>query len=436
VDANRTKDANKTDARVGIMHNAPRVFPSAIKKEKSEEHGEDKAVKWSDSKPPFNGMNVLPVKQKLTLLPIVPVIIRSPDNKTIQTYALLDCASEITLLREDARKSLSLSGPEQLVEIGTWHSQDPKFKSCMVSFSVESVDGLSKFEITDAYSVPRLNLNKRPVPFDKVVQKWPHLAVVPLSCVNAGEVKLLIGMDHSDPHDILEYRKDPVLRNAPKAILTAFGWAIQGNIGPAVRGGPDARCCALSLQTHQDDLFNAVNQFLLQEEYGASPDSKPAVGKEVLRSRRIFLEETTRYVEEQKRYEAGVLWAKDDAVLPDNRQGALERFKRTMKRLSGNQESASVIYKEMEQNFSLGFAEKVPDEVLKKLLKGRTWFLPWHPVAHPHKKGKWRLVFDAAAEFKETSLNHRLLKGGAKKTPQSTFSCMPQGDKRSRTFAA
>ena len=185
-----------------LMHNAPRVFPSAMKKEKSEEHGEDKAVKWSDSKPPFNGMNVLPVKQKLTLLPIVPVIIRSPDNKTIQTYALLDCASEITLLREDARKSLSLSGPEQLVEIGTWHSQDPKFKSCMVSFTVESVDGLSKFEITDAYSVPRLNLSKRPVPFDKVVQKWPHLAVVPLSCVNAGEVKLLIGMDHSDPHDI------------------------------------------------------------------------------------------------------------------------------------------------------------------------------------------------------------------------------------------
>jgi hypothetical protein len=82
-----------------------------------------------------------------------------------------------------------------------------------------------------------------------------------------------------------------------------------------------------------------------------------------------------------------------------------------MKRLSGNQELTSVIYKEMEQNFSLGFAEKIPDEELKKLLKGRTWFLPWHPVAHPHKKGKWRLLFDAAAEFKEKSLNHRLLKG-------------------------
>jgi hypothetical protein len=42
-------------------------------------------VKWSDSKPPFNGMNVLPVNQKLTVLPIVPVIIHSPDNRTIST---------------------------------------------------------------------------------------------------------------------------------------------------------------------------------------------------------------------------------------------------------------------------------------------------------------------------------------------------------------
>jgi hypothetical protein len=377
-----------------------------MKKEKSKEHGEDKAVKWSDSKSPFTGMNVLPVKHKLTLMTIVTVIIHSPDNRSIHTYALLDCASEITLLREDVRKSLSLTGPEKLVEISTLHSQDPKFRSSMVSFSVESVDVLSKVEITDAYSLLRLNLSKRPVPFDKVVQKWPHLSVVLLSCVNAGEVKLLIGMDHSDPHEIFEYRKDPVLRNEPKAILTAFGWAIQGNIGLTVSSRPDGRCCAVSLQTHQDDLFNTVNQFLLQEEYGASPDSKPAVGKEVLRSRRI-LEETTRYVEEKKRYEAGVLWAKHDATLPENRQYALERFKRTMKRLLGNQELASVIFKEMEQNFSLGFAEKVPNEELKELPKGRTWFLPWHPVAHPHKKGKWWLVFDAATEFKETSLNHR-----------------------------
>jgi hypothetical protein len=109
------------------------------------------------SKPPFNGMNISTVAQKLTPLPIVPVVIRSQNNKTFKTYALLDCASEVTLLREDATKCLT--GPVELLEISSWHAQDPK--SCRVSFSMKSTDGRSVLQISDAYSVPRLHLSKR-----------------------------------------------------------------------------------------------------------------------------------------------------------------------------------------------------------------------------------------------------------------------------------
>lgn len=304
----------------------------------------------------------------------------------------------------------NLSGPTELVEIGSWHAQDPKFESYRVSFTVESTDGQSEFKISDAYSVPRLNLSKRPIQLDKVIEKWPHLAVVPLSCVSPGEVKLLIGMDHSDPHEVLEYRKYPFRQNAPKAILTAFGWAIQGNIGPAVNENQGLRCCVVSMKAPQDDLLGVVNQFLLHESYGAVPEAKPAVGKDVLHSRKL-IQETTRYDAEHRRYETGVLWARDDVVLPNNYQGTLERFKRTQKRLDSNANLASVVHKEMEQNFNLGFAEKLSEEQLKALPKGRVWFLPWPPVAHPHKPGKWRVMFDAAAEFHGMSLNDRLLKG-------------------------
>lgn len=47
--------------------------------------------------------------------------------------------------------------------------------------------------------------------------------------------------------------------------------------------------------------------------------------------------------------------------------------------------------------------EEIPD--------GRRWFLPWHPVAHPYKSGKWRVVFDAASTYRDTSLNSKLHKG-------------------------
>lgn len=88
-----------------LMHGAPCVFQSAMKKNDSD----GKTIKFVDSassKPTFNGMNVSNVRQKFTLLPIVPVVIRSPSLTTYNTFALLDCSSEVTLLCEDVRKCL------------------------------------------------------------------------------------------------------------------------------------------------------------------------------------------------------------------------------------------------------------------------------------------------------------------------------------------
>ena len=42
---------------------------------------------------------------------------------------------------------------------------------------------------------------------------------------------------------------------------------------------------------------------------------------------------------------------------------------------------------------------------------GKTWYLPYHPVFHPQKPGKVRVVFDAAATYKNKSLNKELLTG-------------------------
>lgn len=72
--------------------------------------------------------------------------------------------------------------------------------------------------------------------------KWPHLAEVTLSCVGVAEVKLPIGMDHTDPHDVFEYRKVPLLQNTPMAILTAICWAIQGYVGPAMKRETGLSC--------------------------------------------------------------------------------------------------------------------------------------------------------------------------------------------------
>ena len=39
------------------------------------------------------------------------------------------------------------------------------------------------------------------------------------------------------------------------------------------------------------------------------------------------------------------------------------------------------------------------------------WYLPIHPVKHPHKPGKVRRVCNAASKCKSVSLNEKLLSG-------------------------
>ena len=64
----------------------------------------------------------------------------------------------------------------------------------------------------------------------------------------------------------------------------------------------------------------------------------------------------------------------------------------------------------VEDYISRGHARRVPDDqvcVDDKPL----WYLPHHPVFHPQKPGKVRVVFDCAARFRDTSLNDQLLQG-------------------------
>ena len=61
----------------------------------------------------------------------------------------------------------------------------------------------------------------------------------------------------------------------------------------------------------------------------------------------------------------------------------------------------------VEEYISRGHAQKIPDGQVGSPV----WYLPHHPVLHPQKADKTRVVFDCAARFQNTSLNDQLLQG-------------------------
>ena len=393
------------------LHGAPKLYP-AKDAEKGTETSAPKSLA-SSSEPtepdPKCRASVL-TPARMVMLPIVEVVVSS-NGHARRVLALLDWGSEVTMLCESVAKELKLAGPVEEARIGSWHAHDPAFRTTRIGFQVGAVDGSSSWDITGAYTVPSLNLNRRAVNAEEIRKRWPHLSIVDLSSTESMAVQLLIGSDHSDLLDVLEYRKDPLKKNAPQAVLTHFGWTIMGDVRQAMRDDVPLACNRISLATTEtDNLAQALDRFLLADEYGTHPDVKPPVSQEVKRCRDI-LQETTRFLPEEGGYEAGLLFKSDEVDLPNNYQGALERFKRTMRKVERNPVFFDVVTNDMQHVVDAGYARKLSNSEVKALPPGRTWFLPWHLVQHPHKPGKWRIVFDASARFHGVALNDILLKG-------------------------
>ena len=73
---------------------------------------------------------------------------------------------------------------------------------------------------------------------------------------------------------------------------------------------------------------------------------------------------------------------------------------------SRKQLKKATIQKDLENDFE----RKLEQEEVVSTEKDMQWYLPHHPVKHPHKPGKVRRVFIAASKFKCVSLYDKLLK--------------------------
>ena len=78
------------------------------------------------------------------------------------------------------------------------------------------------------------------------------------------------------------------------------------------------------------------------------------------------------------------------------------------KRLLKDKDLFSKYNATMNEYIQEGHAERVPTDELQPGDRP-VWYLPHHPVTHPLKPEKVRVVFDCAAQFAHMSLNRQLL---------------------------
>lgn len=87
-----------------------------------------------------------------------------------------------------------------------------------------------------------------------------------------------------------------------------------------------------------------------------------------------------------------------------------KRLRSLTKRLDKDKELQQRYTSEIKTLLEKGYAEEVPVQDLNRC-DGKVWYLPHHPVLHPKKPKKCRIVFDCAAKFRGSSLNDHVHQG-------------------------
>ncbi|KAL9960110.1 hypothetical protein ACROYT_G033517 [Oculina patagonica] len=110
------------------------------------------------------------------------------------------------------------------------------------------------------------------------------------------------------------------------------------------------------------------------------------------------------------RYQLALPWREQVPNLPNNRVLAERRLMSLKKRFLQDAKLFKKYKATIRDYVDKGHAKRVPENELVVEDKP-LWYLPNHPVFHPNKPGKTRVVFDCAAKFRGMSLNDHLLSG-------------------------
>ena len=269
-------------------------------------------------------------------------------------------------------------------------------KSKSVRFKLSSAG--SEIHVKEAWVVEKLNIKVRPFDVVKMKKKHHHLRNITIPERLNQDVEILIGADVPEALLHLEFVKgnhpsDPI------AVRTLFGWTIFGGKSSE----KDIQSNHITLKT----LDTKLERFWSQETYGTIQNPEALLTKEEKRAMNI-LQSKTNLV--NGRFEVGMLWKSDDVKLVNNRPLAVTRLLSTEKRLARVPEIQEIYISKIDEYLKVGHVKELT-KTESTITTSKTNYIPHHFVLEPNKPSKIRIVWDATAKFKGTSLNDHLLKG-------------------------
>ncbi|XP_048487697.1 uncharacterized protein LOC125490997 [Plutella xylostella] len=329
-------------------------------------------------------------------LKIAPVVLTGPHS-SIETYALFDEGSTITMIDVDVANSLGLEGPtDQMWVQGVSGKEVRHSKSKKVDFAIRGKHAQEEFKLEDARTVEKLDFITQTVKKEEV-DDCSYLNDIQEELAYEGaSPKLLIGQDNWDLIVSREVRDGR--RDQPVASRTQLGWVLHGC--RTTQSKPVNFC---GYVTCVEESMEKMMKHCFELESLGIEARKPTTDPEEQATRK--LEEESRRLPDG-RFETRLLWKRENEKIPNNREDALKRLCSLERKYDRDPDLKQKYEERMDNMLKSGYAE--PATTLPT--QDRTRYLPHFAVCNPEKK-KIRLLHDAAAKSHGRSLNDMLLTG-------------------------
>ena len=348
---------------------------------------------------------------KRVLLKIVPVKVKGQgQDEVVETYALLDSGSDVSLCDRNLVEQLGVSGVERNFFMTTQEMKNSSKIGLEVGLTVEAIDGEGRLSIPRVWAIDSLNVSERSIPHENDVNKWPHLQDIRLPKIDQRRVRLLIGCNVPDAFVVSEERRGN--EGEPYAAKTTLGWTV---LGPTdkIEDKPSFQVNFIRLEDKGDTsranmlLCSQLEKFWKTDFDDSISDSRVTMSIEDKRALEL-MDKSVRKVDGH--YQLALPWKQRPPILPNNRNLADHRMRQLRRRLLSDDGLFGKYRATINDYLSKGYARKIPDSELAAS-EGSVWYLPHHPVVHKQKPDKVRVVFDCAAKYQGTSLNDNLLQG-------------------------
>ncbi|XP_014676487.1 PREDICTED: uncharacterized protein LOC106816401 [Priapulus caudatus] len=270
----------------------------------------------------------------------------------------------------------------------------------VVDLDVGTLNSGKTFRLTDVISREKLNVSLDNGVTSSDIRHMLHLRDVTLVNVDVYQVDLIIGSDHA--HLLIDVETRSGKEGEPIATRTPLGWAM---FGPTKKFKPKKASTyfansTLSLEK-QVERFWKLDDPLYKEETDLSVSDSKVISQWESSIRR-----------EGPHYSLWIPFKQRPPQMLNNYSMAKHRLDLLGKRLSKDSELREKYVQGIQDSVEKGHAEEVPREQLAlDHRKEAIWYLPHHPVIHPRKPGKVRVVYDCSAPYQGVLLNVLIRQG-------------------------